>query len=50
MLRIRGLSTCSRVGMMIRGKQIVIKKRMVKFPQWEVAIGDGMLIEWNDFN
>ncbi|MEH1912774.1 hypothetical protein [Nostoc sp.] len=30
--------------------QIVIRKLLAKFPQWEVAIVDGMLIEWNDFN
>ncbi|QHG20721.1 hypothetical protein GJB62_31645 (plasmid) [Nostoc sp. ATCC 53789] len=30
--------------------QIVIKKLLAKYPQWGVAIVDGMLIEWSDFN
>ncbi|MFS0519335.1 hypothetical protein ACEYW6_32210 [Nostoc sp. UIC 10607] len=30
--------------------QIVIKKLLAKFPQWGIAIVDGVLIEWNDFN
>ncbi|MBG1271140.1 hypothetical protein F8S12_34645 [Nostoc sp. WHI] len=27
---------------------IIIKKLLAKFPQWGIAIVDGMLIEWND--
>jgi hypothetical protein len=30
---------------MIRRKQIVIKKLLAKFPQWGVAIVDGVLVE-----
>ncbi|MEA5605525.1 hypothetical protein [Nostoc sp. UHCC 0252] len=39
---IRGLSTCSPAGKM----QIVIKKLLAKFPQWGIAIVDGMLVKW----
>ncbi|MHC0068960.1 hypothetical protein ACWATR_39875 [Nostoc sp. UIC 10890] len=28
--------------------QIVIKKLLVKFPQWGVAIVDGVLVDWKD--
>ncbi|MEH2039402.1 hypothetical protein [Nostoc sp.] len=28
--------------------QIVIKKVLVKFPQWGIAIVDGVLLEWNE--
>nr|WP_223278518.1 hypothetical protein [Nostoc sp. 'Peltigera membranacea cyanobiont' 232] len=28
--------------------QIVIKKLLVKFPQWGIAIVDGVLVKWND--
>ncbi|MBD2513171.1 hypothetical protein H6G91_39465 [Nostoc muscorum FACHB-395] len=28
--------------------RIVIKKLLVKFPQWGVAIVDGVLLKWND--
>ncbi|NEU79523.1 hypothetical protein G1O98_10650 [Nostoc sp. UIC10630] len=28
--------------------QIVIKKLLAKFPQWGVAIVDGVLIEWGE--
>ncbi|MBC1225413.1 hypothetical protein [Nostoc sp. UCD121] len=28
--------------------QIVIKKLLAKFPQWEVAIVDGVLMKWNE--
>jgi hypothetical protein len=35
--RIRGLTFYKSVGMMTRRKQIVIKKVLVKFPQWGVA-------------
>ena len=28
--------------------QIVIKKLLAKFPQWGVAIVDGVLVKWND--
>ena len=28
--------------------QIVIKKLLAKFPQWGVAIVDGVLMKWND--
>jgi hypothetical protein len=27
--------------------QIVIKKLLAKFPQWEIAIVDGVLVDWN---
>jgi hypothetical protein len=27
---------------------IVIKKLLVKFPQWGIAIVDGMLVKWED--
>nr|WP_322709641.1 hypothetical protein [Nostoc sp. ChiSLP03a]MDZ8210800.1 hypothetical protein [Nostoc sp. ChiSLP03a] len=27
--------------------QIVIKKLLVKFPQWGIAVVDGMLMKWN---
>jgi hypothetical protein len=26
--------------------QIVIKKLLAKFPQWEIAIVDGVLVDW----
>ncbi|WP_242056019.1 hypothetical protein [Nostoc flagelliforme] len=28
--------------------QIVIKKLLVKFPQWGIAIVDGVLMKWNE--
>ncbi|WP_104902165.1 hypothetical protein [Nostoc sp. 'Peltigera membranacea cyanobiont' N6] len=28
--------------------QIVIKKLLVKFPQWRVAIVDGVFVKWNE--
>ena len=28
--------------------QIVIKKLLAKFPQWGIAIVDGMLMKWNE--
>ncbi len=28
--------------------QIVIKKLVAKFPQWGIAIVDGVLVKWND--
>ncbi|MBD2512145.1 hypothetical protein H6G91_33825 [Nostoc muscorum FACHB-395] len=28
--------------------QIVIKKLLAKFPQWGIAIVDGVLVKWND--
>ncbi|WP_375496116.1 hypothetical protein [uncultured Nostoc sp.] len=28
--------------------QIVIKKLLVKFPQWGVAVVDGVLVKWNE--
>ncbi|MHC5746727.1 MAG: hypothetical protein ACYTXT_33520 [Nostoc sp.] len=27
--------------------QIVIKKLLAKFPQWNIAIVDGVLMKWN---
>ncbi|MDZ7950708.1 hypothetical protein [Nostoc sp. DedQUE09] len=35
--RIRGLNSCSRTGMTIRRKQIVVTKLVAKFPQWGVG-------------
>jgi hypothetical protein len=34
--------------MVIPRKQIVIKKVLVKFPQWGVAIVDGVLVDWEE--
>ncbi|WP_277933026.1 hypothetical protein [Nostoc sp. FACHB-892] len=28
--------------------QIVIKKLLAKFPQWGIAIVDGVLMKWNE--
>ncbi|MEH1850159.1 MAG: hypothetical protein V7L11_00350 [Nostoc sp.] len=28
--------------------QIVIKKLLVKFPQWGIACVDGVLVKWNE--
>ncbi|MBD2536813.1 hypothetical protein H6G97_49315 [Nostoc flagelliforme FACHB-838] len=28
--------------------QIVIKKLLAKFPQWGIAIVDGVLVKWNE--
>ncbi|MBN3906730.1 MAG: hypothetical protein HWQ35_09265 [Nostoc sp. NMS1] len=28
--------------------QIVIKKLLAKFPQWGIAIVDGVLVDWNE--
>ncbi|WP_375493607.1 hypothetical protein [uncultured Nostoc sp.] len=28
--------------------QIVIKKLLTKFPQWRIAVVDGVLMKWND--
>ncbi len=44
--RIRVLTFCKSVGTMIRRKQIVIKKLLVKCPQWGIAIVDGVLVDW----
>ncbi|AUB43736.1 hypothetical protein COO91_10771 (plasmid) [Nostoc flagelliforme CCNUN1] len=43
--RIQGLTFCRSVGVTIRRKQIVIKKLLAKFPQWGVAIVDGVLVK-----
>ncbi|MGF2014429.1 MAG: hypothetical protein RMX25_023450 [Nostoc sp. DedVER01b] len=41
------MSICKSAGM-IRRKQIVIKKLLAKFPQWGVAIVDGLLVKWDE--
>lgn len=28
--------------------QIVIKKLLVKYPQWGIAVVDGVLVKWNE--
>ncbi|WP_292825824.1 hypothetical protein [Nostoc sp. JL33] len=40
------MTFCSRAGVTIRRKQIVIKKLLGKFPQWGVAIVDDVLVDW----
>ncbi|MEH1820080.1 MAG: hypothetical protein V7L31_13540 [Nostoc sp.] len=44
--RIRALTFWLSVGMMIRRKQIVIKKLLAKYPQWGIACVDGVLVDW----
>ncbi|MEH2002612.1 MAG: hypothetical protein V7L00_28410 [Nostoc sp.] len=39
-----GFYFCRSVGVMIPRKQIAIKKLLAKFPQWGIAIVDGVLI------
>ncbi|QFS51458.1 hypothetical protein GXM_08952 [Nostoc sphaeroides CCNUC1] len=34
-------------GMMIPRKQIAIKKLLAKYPQWGIAIVDGVLVDWD---
>jgi hypothetical protein len=34
--------------MMIQRLQIVIKKLLVKFPQWGIACVDGVQVLWNE--
>ncbi|WP_242055234.1 hypothetical protein [Nostoc flagelliforme] len=46
--RIRSLTFCSHVGMMIPRKQIVVKKMLAKFPQWGIACVDGVLVDWEE--